>query len=141
MHGCVSMWQYAINNAPGFNGKLKGLRPLPPTPADSRIFGFLNFSENVYFLVFPAGFGVWEGLQSIGNGCVLQMDGFSVHFDEYEFIFDDFHYFDYFASVFDRLTLFPEDPRTFETALKVPGPCEQVVRWCDDACGRSQDPP
>ena len=39
---------------------LKGLRPLPPTPADSRTCGFLDFSENVDFLNFPAGFGVWE---------------------------------------------------------------------------------
>ena len=59
----------------------KGLRPLPPTPADSRIFGFFDFSEIVDFGNFPVEFGVWEGLQSIGNGCGLQMDGFSAHFD------------------------------------------------------------
>ena len=35
------------------------------------------------------GFGVWEGLQSIGNGCGLQMDGFSAHFDQYESILDN----------------------------------------------------
>ena len=85
---------------------------MPPTPADSRIFGFLDFLENVDFWNFPVGFGVWEGLQSIGNGCGLQMDGFSAHFDQYEFIFDDLHDFHDFASVSGRLTLFSEGPRT-----------------------------
>ena len=56
---------------------------MPPTPADSRIFGFFDFSENVDFLNFPVGFGVWEGLQWIGNGCGLQMDGFSAREVEY----------------------------------------------------------
>ena len=73
------------------NGHLKGLRPLPPTPADSRIFGFFDFSENDDFWDFPVGFGVWEGLQSMGNGCGLQMDGFSAHFEPYGSIFNDFH--------------------------------------------------
>ena len=75
---------------------LKGLRPLPPTPADSRIFGFLDFSENVFFFDFPVGFGVWEGSQSMGNGCGLQMDGFSAHFEPSRSIFDDFHDFGHF---------------------------------------------
>ena len=79
--------------------KLKGLRPLPPTPADSRIFGFFDFSENVDFEDFPVGFGVWEGLQWIGNGCGLQMDGFSAHFEPSESISVDFHYLCYFACV------------------------------------------
>ena len=55
---------------------LKGLRPLPPTPPDSRIFGFFDLSKNVDVGDFPVGFTVWEGLQSIRNGCGLQMDGF-----------------------------------------------------------------
>ena len=59
--------------------ELKGLRPLPPTPADSRISGFFDFSINLDFWDFPVEFGVWEGLQSIGNGCGLQMDGFLAH--------------------------------------------------------------
>ena len=95
-----------------FGIPIKGLRPLPPTPADSRIFGFFDFSENVDFWDFPLRFGVWEGLQSIGNGCGLQMDGFSAHFDPSESIFDDFHDFDDFAFVSGRLSLFPEGPRT-----------------------------
>ena len=87
---------------------LKGLRPLPPTPADSWIFWI--FLENVEFWNFPVGFGVWEGLQSIGNGCGLQMDGFSAHFEPSEFIFDYLHDFSDFAFVCDCPT------------LKVPGP-------------------
>ena len=57
-------------------------------------------------------FGVWEGLQSIGNGCGLQMDGFSAHFDSYGSFFDYFDDFDYFGVVSGGLTLFPEGPRT-----------------------------
>ena len=30
---------------------------------------FLDFLGNVDFGIFLAGFGVWGGLQSIGNGC------------------------------------------------------------------------
>ena len=89
---------------------LKGLRPLPPTPADSRIFGFFDFSENVDFWNFPVGFGVWGVLQSIGNGFGLQIDGFSVHIEPYGSIFDEFHDFDNFGIVFDGLTLLPEGP-------------------------------
>ena len=36
------------------------------------------------------GFGVWEGLQSIGNGCGLQLDGLSAHFEPCGSIFDSF---------------------------------------------------
>ena len=64
------------------------------------------------FLDFPVGFGVWEGLQSMGNGCGLQMDGFSRHFELSESIFNDFHDFGHFAIDSDGLTLFPEGPRT-----------------------------
>ena len=78
---------------------VKGLRPLPPTPADSRIFGFFDFSKNVDFWNFPVRFGVWEGLQSIGNGCGLQMDGFSAHFEPSESIPIDFHDFRHFGVV------------------------------------------
>ena len=84
---------------------------MPPTPADSRIFGFVDLSENADFWDFPLGFGVWEGLESIGNGCGLQMDGFSAHFEPSESILDDLHDFDDFASVSDGLTLFPDPPR------------------------------
>ena len=100
---------------------LKGLRPLPPTPADSRIVGFFDFSGNVVFGHFPMGFAVWEGLQWIGNGCGLQMDGFSTHFEPYEFIFDYFHDFNDFGIVFDGLTLFPEGPRTLRDCPEGPG--------------------
>ena len=66
---------------------------MPPTPADSWIFGFFDVSKNVDFCDFPMGFGVWEGLQSMGNGRGLQMDGFSAHFEPSGSIFDDFHDF------------------------------------------------
>ena len=67
------------------------------------------------------GFGVWEGLQSIGNGCGLQMDRFSTHFEASESIFGDFYDFGHFAIVSDALTLFPEGPRTLRKCPKGPG--------------------
>ena len=48
--------------------------------AKNWIFGFPGFSGNADFGNFPMGFGVWESLQWIENGCGLQMDGFSAHF-------------------------------------------------------------
>ena len=59
------------------------------------------------------GFEVWEGLQSIGNGCGIQIDGFLAQTEPYESIFIDFHDLDDFGIVFGGLT----------------------------ASGRSQDPP
>ena len=50
------------------------------------------------------GFGVWEGLQWMGNGCGLQMDGFSAHFEPSESISDDFHDFGHFAIFLFYLT-------------------------------------
>ena len=87
---------------------------------------FWDFSENVDFWNFPVGFGVWGGLQSIGNGCGIQIDGFSAQTEPYESIFNDFHYFGDFGIVFGGLMLSPEGPRTLEKALKV-GPCESVL--------------
>ena len=58
------------------------------------------------------GFGDWGGLQSIGNGCELQIDGFSAQTDPYESIFDDFHDFGHFGIVIGGLTLLPGGPRT-----------------------------
>ena len=69
------------------------------------------------------GFGVWEDLQSIGNGCGLQMDGFSAHFEPYRSIFDDFQDFRYFAIVSVGLTLFPEGPRNLRECSE--GPCTE----------------
>ena len=94
---------------------------MPPTPADYRIFGFFDFSKNVDFCNFPAGFGVWEGLQWIGNGCGLQMDGFSTHFEPSESISVDFHDFDHFAIDSGGLTLLPEGPRTLRECPEGPG--------------------
>ena len=66
------------------------------------------------------GFGVWEGLQWIGNGCGLQMDGFSTHFDHFESILHDFDDFGHFGIVSGALALFPEGPRTLRKCLKGP---------------------
>ena len=126
-----------------------------PSPADSRIFGFVDFSKNVYFGNFPMGFGVWGGLQSIGEGCGIQIDGFSVHTEPYGSIFDDFEDSGHFGTVSDSLTFLPEGPGTLRECpegagtclkvprpcLKVPGPCEMVLWWSDATSGRSQDPP
>ena len=69
------------------------------------------FAKNVYFLNFPMGFGVWEGLQWMGNGCGLEMDGFSTHFEPHGSIFNDFHDFVYFALVSGRPAIgFPYTP-------------------------------
>ena len=67
------------------------------------------------------GFGVWEGLQWIGNGCGLQMDGFSAHVETSESISFDFHDFGHFGVVSDCLTLFPEGPRTLRDRPEGPG--------------------
>ena len=99
----------------------KGLRPLPPTPTDSRILGFFYLSGNVDFSIFPVGFGFWEGLQWMGNGCGLQMDGFSAHFESSESISVNFHDFGDFAIDSDGLTLFSEGPRTLRDCPEGPG--------------------
>ena len=57
----------------------------------------------------------------MGNGCALQMDGFSVHFEPSESIFDDFRDFGDFAFVSDCLTLFPEGPKTLRECPEGPG--------------------
>ena len=57
------------------------------------------------------GFGVWGGLQSIGNGCGIQIDGLA-QTEPYESIFEDFHDFGHFDIVFGGLMLLPEGLRT-----------------------------
>ena len=71
----------------------KAPRAYFPDFQDFQVFRFSGFSENDNFCNFPMGFVVWEGLQWIGNGCGLQMDGFSAHFEPSESSFDDFHDF------------------------------------------------
>ena len=73
------------------------------------------------------GFGVWGGLQSIVNGCGLQMDGFSVDFEPYGSISIDFHDLSDLGVIFGGLTLVPEGPRTLRECPEVPGPCESVL--------------
>ena len=93
----------------------------PPIAADPggfldfRFFGFFGFGN------FPVGFGVLEGLQSMGNGCGLQMDGFSAHFEPSDSISNDFHDFGHFGVDSGRLTLFPEGPRTLRDCPEAPG--------------------
>ena len=91
---------------------IKGAPPIAADPGGFPDFRIFVFFGNADFLNFPVRFGVWEGLQWIGNGCGLQMDGFSTHFDPSESIFDDFLDFGDFAFVSDGLTLFLEGPRT-----------------------------
>ena len=67
------------------------------------------------------GFGVWGGLQWIGNGCGIQIDGFSAQTEPYGSIFDDFEDFDNFGIVFGGLTLLPEGPRTLRECPEGPG--------------------
>ena len=67
------------------------------------------------------GFGIWEGLQSIGNGCGLQVDGFSAHFEPSESISVDFHDFGHFGGDCGGLMLFPEGPRTLRDCPEGPG--------------------
>ena len=45
----------------------------------------------MFFGVVRRGFGVWEGLQLMGTGCRLQMDGCSDHFEPYGSILEYFH--------------------------------------------------
>ena len=70
---------------------------------------------------FPVGFGVWECVESIGNGCGIQMDGFSAREVPYSFIFDEFHDLCHFGVVFGGLTLIPRGPELPENILKLPG--------------------
>ena len=48
---------------------------------------------------FPVGFGVRGDLQSIGNGCGIQIDGFPARIEPYGPIFDDVHDFGQFSVV------------------------------------------
>ena len=49
---------------------LKGLRPLPPTPADSRIFGFWNFSKKAFFDFSEiVDFGIFRWDLGVGRVC------------------------------------------------------------------------
>ena len=47
-----------------------------------------------------------------GNGCGLQMEGFSAHFEPYRFIFDNVQHFVDFAVDSKGLRLLPEGPVT-----------------------------
>ena len=57
----------------------------------------------------------------MGNGCGLQMDGFSAHCEPSESISVDVYYFGDFAIVSGGLSLFPEEPRTLRGCRECPG--------------------
>ena len=81
------------------------------------------------------GFGVWGGLQWIGNGCGIQIDGFSAQTEPYGSISDDFHNFNHFGSVSGGLTLFPEGPRTLRDCPDDPGTLSDGPRTLSDGPG------
>ena len=72
---------------------------------------FCFFAKKLIVGIFHRDLGS-GGVQSIGNGCGIQIDQFSAHLERYESISDDFHDFDDFAIIFDDLTLFREGLRT-----------------------------
>ena len=89
---------------------IEGAPPIAADPGGFPDFRILCFFEKCVFWKFPGGFGIWGGVQSIGTGCGIQMDGFSAQTEPYGFMFDDVYDFGNFAFVSDRLTLFPEFP-------------------------------
>ena len=91
---------------------IEGAPPIAAEPGRFPDFQMFGFSKMTICYDCPVEFGVWEGLQSMGNGCGLKMDGFSTHFDPSEFIFHHFHDFCDFVIVSACLMLFPEGPRT-----------------------------
>ena len=56
----------------------------------------------------------------MGNGCGLQMDGFSTDFERYESILHDFHDFVELEIVSGGLMLFSEGPRTLSDRSEGP---------------------
>ena len=86
------------------------------------------------------GFGVWGGLQSIGNGCGIQIDGFSARTEPYGSIFDDFYDFDQFGIVFAGLMLVPEGPRTLRECPEGPGTLWECPAPLGVSCPRRRHP-
>ena len=99
-------------------GLFEGVRPLPPTSADSRNLGFFDFSENAEFCNFPVGSGVWEGVQSIDASCGIQIDGFSARTEPPGSIFDYFDALTVLACDFNSLTLHLAGPKTTSESPK-----------------------
>ena len=83
-----------------------------PVPYQDSFSDFGIFRKLIICLIFPVGFGVWEGLQSMGNAAELQMDGFSIRFESSESISVDFRDFGYMGVDSGGLTLFPKGLRT-----------------------------
>ena len=67
-------------------------------------------------------FGVLRGLESIGSGCGIQIDGFSGQTEPYGIIFIVlFHDIGHFGVVFSGLMLLSEDPKTLREGPEGPG--------------------
>ena len=77
--------------------EIKGATPIAADPG-----GFSDlwtFRKMWILVIFRWDLGSGRGLQCIGNGCGLQMDGFSTHFEPSDSIFSDFHDFGHFESI------------------------------------------
>ena len=98
--------------------KFKGAPPIAAVPG---FWDFWIFRKMTIFGIFRWDLGSGGGLQSIGNGCGIQIDGFSAQTEPSESIFDDFHDFDHFGIVFDGLMLLPGGPRTSRECPEGPG--------------------
>ena len=73
IHACQSA-KSSTDSVSIFFDCSKGLRPLPPTPADFRIFGFCDFPNMSILDFFAMASGFSGGLQAMGNGAGLQID-------------------------------------------------------------------
>ena len=99
---------------------LKGAPPIAADPGGIPDFRIFRFFGKCGFWEFSGGIWGLGGLQSIGNGCGIQIHRFSTHFDPYGFFYD-FHDFAHFGMVFRGLTLLPGGPRTLQECPEGPG--------------------
>ena len=91
-----------------------------PSALDFLIIGFWDLTKIMIFGIFQWDLGS-GGWQWIRNGCGLQMDGVSAHFEPSESISVDLYDFGHFGVVCAGLMLFPEDPRTLRACPEGPG--------------------
>ena len=88
---------------------IEGAPPIATDPCEFPDFRICSFFQKKIFENLRWDLGSGRAMQ---NGCGLQMDGFSAHFDSSGFIAVDFYDFCDFAIVSTGLMLFPEGPRT-----------------------------
>ena len=93
---------------------LKGLRPLPPTLADSPLFEFyFIFGKCFFFSIFGwdlVSESVWNRWEMAVGFKWMDSRFISSHIDLFSTVLYDFYNF---GIVFGGLTLLPEGPRTF----------------------------